>query len=87
MVFRWIINIDVLICNIKISSNYNRLLSFELLEVFSEVDIPLLCSVVGPFEVYTDVRHINTHYIEGGVFECDCAAFLIVFGEAEIVLN
>lgn len=81
-------NVDVFVDNIEISSKHDCFSSLvETSQVLEEINVPLLRSIVDPFQVFASVWHVNSHQEEFFELERQSSALLRVLRYREVVAN
>ena len=79
-------DINFLMATVQIPSQHDRLLGSQLLQVLCKVDIPLLQSVVQPFQTVSRVGYIGVDNVQVWVLSCDQAPLLIMLVPAHAVM-
>ena len=82
-------NIDTMMDDIKISTQYNWLLFWGLqkLDVGSKIYVPCLSSFLNSNEFLTSVGNVASNQNEMIIFSCESPAFLIVLSHADIFIH
>ena len=81
-----ILQIDFLMCNIHIATDYDRLDLFQFTHVIAEVVLPLH-SVIKPFKLCLCIRYVNSNEIIAAHIEHDKPSFVVMDIYAHALLN
>lgn len=79
-----ILQVNLLVCDIQVTTQHHRLLYVQLTQVRPEVHIPSF-AIIQAHKPSARVRHIGSHKVEIGELSSDDTAFLVMLFFAWIV--